>query len=45
MKGEQRSESYRKINPMGEVPALVLDNGTCIAQTNAICRYLEDIYP
>ena len=43
MKGEQRSESYRKINPIGEVPALVLDNGTCIAQTNAICRYLEDI--
>lgn len=45
MKGEQRSDAYRKINPMGEVPALVLDNGTCIAQTNAICRYLEDIFP
>ena len=45
MKGEQHSEAFKKINPMGEVPALVLDNGTCIAQTNAICRYIEDIFP
>ena len=45
MKLEQHSDAYRKINPLGEVPALVLDDGSCISQTNAICRYLEDIFP
>ena len=41
MKLEQHSDAYKKINPLGEVPALVLDDGTCISQTHAICRYLE----
>ncbi len=45
MKLEQHSEAYKKINPAGEVPTLQLDDGSCISQTNAICRYLEDIYP
>ena len=45
MKLEQHSDTYKKINPLGEVPALVLEDGTCISQTNAICRYLEDIFP
>lgn len=45
MKLEQHSDTYKKINPLGEVPALVLEDGTCINQTNAICRYLEDIFP
>ena len=45
MKLEQHSEAYKKINTAGEVPTLQLDDGSCISQTNAICRYLEDIYP
>ena len=45
MQLEQHSDTYKKINPLGEVPALVLEDGTCINQTNAICRYLEDIFP
>jgi glutathione S-transferase len=45
MKLEQHSDAYRKINPQGEVPALILDDGSCITQTNAICHYLEDIFP
>ena len=45
MKLEQHSEAYKKINPAGEVPTLQLDDGSCISQTNAICRYLEDIFP
>jgi glutathione S-transferase len=45
MKLEQHSDAYRKINPQGEVPALILDDGSCISQTNAICHYLEDIFP
>lgn len=32
-------------NPMGEVPALELDDGTIITESTAICRYLEEVYP
>jgi maleylacetoacetate isomerase len=42
--GEQHSPDYRKINPQGLVPCLV-DDGTSIAQSIAICEYLEERYP
>lgn len=45
MAAEQRSEAFRKKNPSGKVPVLELDDGTCIAESVAICRYLEAIYP
>jgi glutathione S-transferase len=38
-----RSEAYTAINPMQRVPALVLDDGTAIAESVAICRYFEGI--
>lgn len=38
--GQQNQESYRKINPMGEVPCLV-HNGIAIGQSMAIIEYLE----
>ena len=38
---EQRSDSFTAINPMQRVPALVLDDGTVIAESVAICRYFE----
>lgn len=44
-KGEQFSEEFKAINPLGEVPLLALEDGTTISQVNAICRYLEEIYP
>lgn len=44
-KGEQFSEEFKAINPLGEVPLLVLDDGTTISQVDAICRYLEEVYP
>ena len=43
--GEQFSEAFKAINPLCEVPLLVLDDGTSISQISAICRYLEEIYP
>ena len=43
--GEQFSEAFKAINPLCEVPLLVLDDGTIISQISAICRYLEEIYP
>ena len=42
---EQRSEAYAAINPMRRVPALVLDDGTVIAESVAICRYFEALNP
>jgi glutathione S-transferase len=38
-------EYRRKINPMGEVPVLELDDGTHIAESVAICRYFEELHP
>ena len=42
---EQFSEAYRAINPRLQVPALVLDDGTTIAEVPAIWRYLEARFP
>jgi glutathione S-transferase len=42
---QQRSEAFTAINPMQRVPALVLDDGTVIAESIAICRYFEALQP
>ncbi len=39
-KGEQRPESYLKINPQGRVPVLRLDGGEAISENTAILPYL-----
>ena len=43
--GEQFSDAFRAINPDCTVPALVLDDGTVIADAVAICGYLEEMHP
>lgn len=42
---EQLSDAYRKINPRLTVPCLVLDDGSSIADIDAICRYFEERHP
>ncbi|HTV27561.1 MAG TPA: glutathione S-transferase [Xanthobacteraceae bacterium] len=42
---QQRSAAYAAINPMQRVPALMLDDGTVIAESIAICRYFEGVQP
>jgi glutathione S-transferase len=42
---QHRSEAYTAINPMQRVPALVLDDGTVITESIAICRYFEALQP
>ncbi|MCC7412319.1 MAG: glutathione S-transferase [Gammaproteobacteria bacterium] len=44
-KGEQLGEAFRQVNPMCTVPYLVLDDGTGIGETMAICRYFEALQP
>lgn len=43
--GEQFGEEFRAINPDCVVPALVLDDGTCLSEVLAICQYLEELNP
>lgn len=45
MGGEHRSETFRALNPWTLVPVLELDDGTCIAESVAICRYFEALQP
>ena len=42
---ETRSPEFLAKNPMGSVPVLELDDGTCIAESVAVCNYLEELHP
>lgn len=44
-KGEHKAPEFLRRNPSGKVPVLELDDGTCIAESVAICRYLEALHP
>ena len=41
----QMSADYAAINPLKRVPALVLDDGTVLTESIAICRYFEALKP
>ena len=44
-KGEQMSESFRKINPGCTVPAMVTEDGHVLTENAGISAYLEALYP
>jgi glutathione S-transferase len=43
--GANRTPEALGRNPYGGLPVLELDDGTCIAESVAICRYFEDLHP
>lgn len=42
---EHTSAAYAAVNPRRRVPALELEDGVIIAESMAICRYLEALHP
>lgn len=43
-KGEHLTEEFRKINPLQLLPVLVLQDGTVLNDSQAICEYLDRVY-
>ena len=43
--GENLSQEMLNKNPMGKLPILELDDGTCISESDAICAYIEAAFP
>ncbi|GGC40533.1 glutathione S-transferase [Novosphingobium marinum] len=41
----RREDFVRNVNPLGELPAIVLEDGTAICEIVAICEYIEDTHP
>ena len=41
----ETKDAYLKVNPIGRVPTLVLDDGRALPESEVICEYLEDAYP
>jgi glutathione S-transferase len=37
--------NYFEVNPLGRVPALELDDGRVLPESEVICEYLEDTFP
>jgi glutathione S-transferase len=42
---EHKDAAFRATNPLGQVPALELDDGRVLCETRAICTYLEGLQP
>jgi glutathione S-transferase len=45
MKGALKTPEFTRLNPFQRVPVLILDDGTAISETMAICRYVEEMHP
>lgn len=43
--GANAMPDFLRLNPLGKLPVLELDDGSSIAESLAICRYLEALHP
>ena len=41
--GANRQADFLKVNPAGQLPALVMTDGTILSEITAICEYLDDV--
>jgi glutathione S-transferase len=37
------SEELRRVNPLGKIPALILDDGSAVVDSPVICEYLNEL--
>lgn len=45
VRNEQNDPAYKALNPQGNVPTLIDDDGHVLTQSLAICEYLDEIHP
>ena len=43
--GENRTPEFLKKNPLGGLPVLELDDGSCLTESLAIMEYFEELHP
>ena len=43
--GGTKGDAFLALTPIGQVPTLMLDNGSAIPESAAILEYLEDVFP
>jgi glutathione S-transferase len=44
-RGSTRSPEYLKLNPLGKVPALIVEDGSLMVEASAILLYLAESFP
>lgn len=42
MSGDNRKPDYLQVNPAGQLPALLLDDGSLLTEITVICEYLDE---
>ena len=45
LSGQNRAPEFLRRNPLGRLPVLELDDGTCLPESLAIMEYLEELHP
>ncbi len=45
IKGQHKTEAYKKISPLSQVPAFETGDGRHLTESIAICRYFEALHP
>lgn len=45
MAGSNRQSEYLEVNPAGQLPALLLDDGSLLTEITVICEYLDEAHP
>ncbi|MEO9131957.1 MAG: glutathione S-transferase family protein [Sphingomonas sp.] len=43
--GEHKGEAFLAVNPLGQLPALRLDDGSVLTESLSICRFFEAMHP